>query len=141
MLLIMASSVLGGIMTVDQLPAKLVGFVEGLDLPTVLVIVFMNLLMILVGAVIDMTPAILLLAPILIPLADTIDMSLVQLGIMIVLNLAIGLFTPPVGTTLFISSSIAGVRIEQTAKALIPFYLFAFIVLILVSYIPTLTFS
>lgn len=139
MLLIMASSVLGWIMTVDQLPSQLVNFINGLELSDVLVIVFMNLLMLAVGAVIDMTPAILLLAPIMMPLADAIDMSLIQLGIMMVLNLAIGLFTPPVGTTLFISSSIAGVRIEETARALVPFYIFAILVLILVSYVPMLT--
>ncbi|WP_456268444.1 TRAP transporter large permease [Kushneria sp. AK178] len=138
LLLIMASSVLGWIMTVDQLPSRLVDFINGLGLADVLVIVFMNLLMLVVGAVIDMTPAILLLAPIMIPLAESIDMSLIQLGIMMVLNLAIGLFTPPVGTTLFISSSIAGVRIEQTARALVPFYIFAIIVLMLVSYVPAL---
>lgn len=138
LLLIMASSVLGWIMTVDQLPTRLVAFVDTLGLTDVLVVLFMNLLMLVVGAVIDMTPAILLLAPIMIPLADSIDMSLIQLGIMMVLNLAIGLFTPPVGTTLFISSSIAGVRIEQTARALVPFYIFALIVLMLVSYVPAL---
>ncbi|REC95350.1 TRAP transporter large permease [Kushneria indalinina] len=138
LLLIMASSVLGWVMTVDQLPSRLVDFINELGLADVLVIVFMNLLMLLVGAVIDMTPAILLLAPIMIPLAESIDMSLIQLGIMMVLNLAIGLFTPPVGTTLFISSSIAGVRIEQTARALVPFYIFALLVLVLVSYVPAL---
>lgn len=138
LLLIMASSVLGWIMTVDQLPSRLVDFINELGLADVLVIVFMNLLMLVVGAVIDMTPAILLLAPIMIPLAESIDMSLIQLGIMMVLNLAIGLFTPPVGTTLFISSSIAGVRIEQTARALVPFYIFALLVLVLVSYVPAL---
>lgn len=138
MLLIMASSVLGWIMTVDQLPSQLVSLIESMGLADVLVVLFMNLLMLVVGAVIDMTPAILLLAPIMIPLAESIDMSLIQLGIMMVLNLAIGLFTPPVGTTLFISSSIAGVRIEQTARALVPFYVFALLVLGLVSYVPAL---
>ncbi|OHV09168.1 TRAP transporter large permease [Kushneria phosphatilytica] len=138
MLLIMASSVLGWIMTVDQLPSRLVDTINAMGLPDVLIIVFMNLLMLVVGAVIDMTPAILLLAPILMPLAQAIDMSLIQLGILMVLNLSIGLFTPPVGTTLFISSSIAGVRIEETARALVPFYIFAIIVLLMVSYVPAL---
>ncbi|RKR03272.1 tripartite ATP-independent transporter DctM subunit [Kushneria sinocarnis] len=138
MLLIMASSVLGWIMTVDQLPSRLVDTINAMGLPDVLIIVFMNLLMLVVGAVIDMTPAILLLAPILMPLAQAIDMSLIQLGILMVLNLSIGLFTPPVGTTLFISSSIAGVRIEETARALVPFYIFAVIVLLLVSYVLAL---
>jgi tripartite ATP-independent transporter DctM subunit len=139
MLLIMASSILGWVMTVEQLPVMVSNWIVGLELSDVLVIVFMNLLMLVVGAVIDMTPAILLLAPVLIPLANIIDLSLTQLGIMMVLNLGIGLFTPPVGTTLYVSSSIAGVRIEETAKALIPFYVLAVVVLLLVSYVPALT--
>ncbi|MDN3516518.1 TRAP transporter large permease [Aquisalimonas lutea] len=138
MLLIMASSVLGWMITIDQVPSQVIGFVNGLGLPEFGIILFMNVLMLLIGTFLDMTPAILLLAPVLVPLADVIGMSSTQLGIMMVLNLAIGLFTPPVGTTLYISSSIAGVRIEETVRALVPFYIFALIVLGMVSYMPFL---
>lgn len=138
MLLIMASSVLGWIITIDQIPSRLTALVTALHLWRPLIIAFMNVLMLFVGTFLDMTPAILLLGPVLVPLANSIDMSLIQLGIMMTLNLAIGLFTPPVGTTLFISSSIARVRIEQTARALVPFYAFAVLALILVSYVPAL---
>ena len=70
------------------------------------------------------------------PLAQSIGMEPIQLGIMMVLNLAIGLYTPPVGTTLFITSALARVKVGETVRAMSPFYLVAFLVLALVSYVP-----
>jgi len=78
----------------------------------------------------------LLLTPVFVPLAQSIGMDTIQLGIMMVVNLAIGLYTPPVGTTLFITSSLAQVKIGQTVRELLPFYLVAMAVLILMSYVP-----
>jgi len=66
-------------------------------------------------------------------------MDTVQLSVMMVVNLAIGLYTPPVGTTLFITSSIAKVKIGETVRAMVPFYAVALVVLMLMSYIPALT--
>jgi TRAP-type C4-dicarboxylate transport system permease large subunit len=71
-----------------------------------------------------------------VPLANSIGMDLTQLGIMMTVNLAIGLYTPPVGTTLFITSSLAKVKVGETVRELGPFYLVAFGVLFLVSYVP-----
>jgi TRAP-type C4-dicarboxylate transport system permease large subunit len=88
---------------------------------------------------IDLPAGILLLGPIFVPLANAIGLDLTQLGIMMVLNLAIGLFTPPVGTTLFISSSIARVSIFHATRELMPFYVAAFVILMLFSFVPILT--
>jgi TRAP-type C4-dicarboxylate transport system permease large subunit len=96
----------------------------------------MNLMMLFIGMFIDLPAAVLLLTPVFLPLAHTIGMDAVQLGLMMVLNLAIGLYTPPVGTTLFITSSIARVKVGATVRAMGPFYLVAFVVLALVSYVP-----
>jgi TRAP-type C4-dicarboxylate transport system permease large subunit len=101
-----------------------------------LVILLMNLMMLFIGMFIDLPAAILLLTPVFLPLANTIGMDPVQLGLMMVLNLAIGLYTPPVGTTLFITSSIAKVKVGETVRAMGPFYLVAFAVLALISYVP-----
>jgi TRAP-type C4-dicarboxylate transport system permease large subunit len=79
---------------------------------------------------------VLLLTPVFVPLANAIGMDLTQLGIMMTVNLAIGLYTPPVGTTLFITSAIAKVRVGETVRELAPFYAMAFFVLLLVSYMP-----
>jgi TRAP-type C4-dicarboxylate transport system permease large subunit len=106
---------------------------------SVLAIGFMNCVMLFVGTFLDMPAAILLLGPVFLPLAEAIHLDLVQLGVMRTLNLAIGLFTPPVGTTLFISSTIAEIKIEDTVKALMPFYICSLLVMLLISYMPVLT--
>lgn len=141
MLLIMTSSALSWLLTVEQLPTQLAGWFLGAGASYVVVVLFMNLVMLFVGAFLDMPAAILLLAPVFLPLAEAIGMSPVQLGIIMTLNLALGLFTPPVGTTLYISTAIAGEKIERTSKALIPFYGVGILVLLLVSFIPALTFT
>jgi TRAP-type C4-dicarboxylate transport system permease large subunit len=74
-----------------------------------------------------------------VPLAETIGFDLLQLGIVMVLTLAVGLYTPPVGTTLFISSSIARVSIVQASRELWPYYLAAITIVLLFSYVPALT--
>ena len=104
--------------------------------PSWLVILLMNLMMLFVGMFIDLPAAVLLLTPVFLPLAQSIGMDPVQLGIMMVVNLAIGLYTPPVGTTLFITSALAKVKVGETVRAMGPFYLVAFAVLALVSYVP-----
>jgi len=96
----------------------------------------MNAMMLFLGMFIDLPAAVLLLTPVFLPLAQSIGMDTVQLGIMMVVNLAIGLYTPPVGTTLFITSSLAKVKVGQTVRAMVPFYVVALGVLMLVSYVP-----
>lgn len=104
-----------------------------------MVIIALNFVMLLVGAFLDLPAAVLLLGPIFVTIAQAIGLDPVQLGLMMVVNLSIGLYTPPVGTTLFISSSIAKVGIGEAVKALIPFYLVALSVLALISFVPGLT--
>lgn len=136
LLVIMASSAIGWLLTFDQLPQGIAAWVgANIDNPW-LVILLMNLMMLFVGMFIDLPAAVLLLTPVFLPLAHSVGMDPVQLGIMMVVNLAIGLYTPPVGTTLFITSSLAKVKVGQTVRAMGPFYLVAFGVLFLVSYVP-----
>jgi TRAP-type C4-dicarboxylate transport system permease large subunit len=85
-----------------------------------LVILLMNLMMLFLGMFIDLPAAVLLLTPVFVPLAEAIGLDLTQLGIMMVVNLAIGLYTPPVGTTLFITSALAQVKVGQTVRELGP---------------------
>jgi tripartite ATP-independent transporter DctM subunit len=139
LLVIMASSAIGWIVTFEQLPAAFAQFARETLRDPWLIILAMNLIMLVAGMFIDLPAAVLLLTPIFVPLAQMAGMDSVQLGVMMVVNLAIGLYTPPVGTTLFITSSIAKVRIGETVRALAPFYLVAFVVLLLMSYVPALT--
>ncbi|GAB3185795.1 TRAP transporter large permease subunit [Nesterenkonia halophila] len=138
MLLIMTSSALSWLLTVQEVPQQLADLVlESIGAPW-LVVLAMIVLLLLVGMFLDMSPAILLLTPVLMPLAGSIGMDPVHLGVVMVLSLAVGLFTPPVGTTLYISSSIGEVPVEQTVRALLPFYAVALLVLLLVAYVPSL---
>lgn len=136
LLVIMASSAIGWLLTFDQLPQGIVAWVSQNIDSAWLVILLMNLMMLFVGMFIDLPAAVLLLTPVFLPLAQSVGMDPVQLGLMMVVNLAIGLYTPPVGTTLFITSSLAKVKVGQTVRAMGPFYLVAFGVLFLVSYVP-----
>jgi TRAP-type transport system large permease protein len=136
LLVIMASAAIGWLLTFDRMPDGVVAIAQGfIDQPW-LVILTMNLLMLVCGMFIDLPAAVLLLTPVFVPLANAIGMDLTQLGIMMTVNLAIGLYTPPVGTTLFITSALAKVKVGQTVRELGPFYLVAFLVLALVSYVP-----
>jgi tripartite ATP-independent transporter DctM subunit len=139
LLVIMASSAMGWIITFEQLPVAFADFAKHTLESPWLIILAMNVIMLLAGMFIDLPAAVLLLTPIFVPLAQAAGMDPVQLGVMMVVNLAIGLYTPPVGTTLFITSSIAKVKIGETVRAMVPFYLVALLVLLLMSYVPALT--
>ena len=136
LLVIMTSAGIGWLLTFDQMPQGITQWVQANVHTDWIVILLMNLLMLFVGMFIDLPAAVLLLTPVFVPLAQSVGMDLTQLGIMMVVNLAIGLYTPPVGTTLFITSAVAKVKVGQTVRELGPFYLVAFTVLAIVSYVP-----
>ena len=136
LMVIMASAAIGWLLTFDQMPQHIVQWVQQNVNEKWVVIMLMNAMMLFLGMFIDLPAAVLLLTPVFLPLAQAIGMDTVQLGIMMVVNLAIGLYTPPVGTTLFIASSLAKVKVGETVRAMVPFYVVAFGVLLLVSYVP-----
>ncbi len=139
MLIIMGSSVIQWILTAEQVPQNLtIWLTSSLSEPW-MVILALNIIMLIVGTFLDLPAAVLLLGPLFVGIANAIGLDLVQLGLMMVVNLAIGLYTPPVGTCLFISSTIAKVSIGTIVKELVPFYVFALIILGLISYVPAFT--
>ena len=139
LLVIMGSAAVGWVLTFDQVPQRFAAWASGTLQNPFLVILAMNVIMLLVGMPLDLPPAILLLGPIFVPLAQTIGLDPLQLGIMMVLNLGIGLYTPPVGTTLFISTTLARSTMAETTRELWPFFAVAIALLAAVSYIPALT--
>jgi len=139
MLVIMGSAIVGWLMTYAQVPQTFAAWcLETLRQPW-LIILAMVLIMLVAGMFIDLPAAILLLGPIFVPLAQAINLDLTQLGLVMVLTLAIGLYTPPVGTTLFISSSIAQTSILGASRELLPFYAVALGIVLMFSYLPFLT--
>ncbi|WP_203072050.1 TRAP transporter large permease [Falsiroseomonas ponticola] len=139
MMVIMGSAAASWILTFDQVPQRFAEWVSATLKDPWLVILAMNIIMLVIGGPLDLAPAILLLAPIFVPLAAQIGLDPLQLGLIMILNLGIGLYTPPVGTTLFISSTIAGSTMAETVKALWPFFWVAIALLAALSYIPALT--
>lgn len=139
MLIIMASSTIQWVLTAERVPQDLALWVAQTISEPWMVILALNLVMLIVGAFLDLPAAVLLLGPLFVTIGQAIGLDPVQLGLMMVVNLSIGLYTPPVGTTLFISSAIAQVGIGQTVKALLPFYVVSLCVLMAISFVPALT--
>ncbi len=104
-----------------------------------IIILVINLLLLVVGIFMDMTPAVLIFTPIFLPIATELGMDPVHFGVMMIFNLCIGLITPPVGNALFVGCSVGNVKIQQIIKPMLPFYAILFVVLMAVAYIPELS--
>lgn len=140
MLLIMFSTSLSWLLTIQEAPQNLAEFMTSTFDNRNLIIFAMILLLLITGMFLDMSPAILLITPVLIPLANAIEMDLVHLGLIMVVTLAVGLYTPPVGTTLYISAAIGRVSIVDVVKRLGVVYLLVAIAILVVAYLPGLLF-
>jgi tripartite ATP-independent transporter DctM subunit len=136
MLLIMFSSALSWLLTIQEAPQALAEALTSALSADWMVVLAMVVILLIVGMFLDISPAILLLTPVMLPVANAIGMDVIHFGIIMVVTLAMGLYTPPVGTTLFISASIGRVPILHTAKALLPFYALGLIVVLLVAFAP-----
>ena len=139
MLLIMASTAAGWMLTVEEIPQQFLHWAQRHLTSADSVLMLMNGMLLFTGMFIELPAAILLLTPLFLPLAHTFHIDLVQLGIVMFVNLAIGLYTPPIGATMIIGSMLSRSSIGAMVKELLPFYLWALIVLVLMTYIPALT--
>ena len=137
--IIAATSLFSWLLTSEQIPAQITAWLLGITDNKILLLLLINVLLLITGMFIDSGPAILLLAPILCPVATQLNMSLVQFGLVMVMNLTMGLLTPPVGTAMYVGSNIAGVPILKTSRALIPFLAIMVTVLMIVTYVPAFT--
>ncbi|MEG0068604.1 MAG: TRAP transporter large permease [Cetobacterium sp.] len=133
------SSIMSWIMAFTNIPQKIAAALLGVTDSFVVILLIMNLLMLIIGTFMDPTPAVLIFTPIFLPIVQNFGMNIVQFGIMIVFNLCIGTITPPVGPILFTGCKVGGVTIEQVFKKLLPFYLVTAIILLLVTFIPSLS--
>ncbi|WP_421713527.1 TRAP transporter large permease [Alteromonas abrolhosensis] len=135
MLLIAASTAMSWLLSFENIPQTLSNALLSVSDNPLLILLLINLLLIVVGAFLDMTPAVLIFTPIFLPVALELGMSELQFGIMLVLNLSIGLCSPPVGAVLFITCAIAKTKLENIIRPLIPLYVAMFVVLMLVTYV------
>jgi tripartite ATP-independent transporter DctM subunit len=129
----------GYMMTLMQVPAKITQGLMSLSDNKIVLLILINIMLLVLGTFMDMAPLILICTPILLPLIKAIGVDPVHFGIIMMLNLGIGLVTPPVGTVLFVGCAIGKIPIERAARHLWPFWLTMLIVLMLVTYIPALS--
>lgn len=140
MALIAAASAFGWLMAYLRIPAKATELILSVTTNKYLLLLLINVLLLLLGMIMDMAPLILIVTPILYPIVvTTLGLSPVHFGILMLINLAIGLCTPPVGSALFVGCAVGRVSIEKVTKALMPYYITMIIVLLLVTYIPAIT--
>ncbi len=139
MILIATSSVFGYCLTTLHVPDKAAAAIMGVTDNPILLALLINLILLVLGCIMDMAPIILIATPILLPIATSIGIDPVQFGIMVILNCGIGLLTPPVGSVLFIGSAVSGVKMERLVKATLPFYLCMLVALLLVTFIPAIS--
>lgn len=136
MFLIGASNILAWVMSFTGIPDMLAQFVLGVSDNPILIFLAMNILILVVGTFMDLTPAILIFTPILLPVALELGMDPIQFGIMLTLNLSIGTITPPVGNVLFTGLKISERKIEKVLPYLFKFYAAIIVVLLLITFIP-----
>ncbi|PSL31657.1 tripartite ATP-independent transporter DctM subunit [Planomicrobium soli] len=139
MLLVGFANLFGWIMVREQIPQLVAESILGISTNAIIVILLINLLLLFVGTFMETIAALVILFPVLLPVAITVGMDPIQFGVMMVLNLVIGLVTPPVGVCLFVASQIGRVSIAKTARELVPFLGVSLVVLLLVAFIPQVT--
>lgn len=140
LLLVATCTGLSWIMSYENIPQTVSRLLLAISDNPVVILLLINMVLLLVGVFMDMTPAVLIFTPIFLPIAvQQLGMDPVHFGIMMVLNLCVGLCTPPVGSVLFIGCSVAGVRIDQVIRPLIPLFAAMVFVLLLVTYLPGLS--
>jgi len=139
MFLICTSMAMSWLFSFESIPELLSGFLLEKFSNPIVIFLIINIILLIVGTFMDMTPAILIFTPIFLPVVTELGMHPVHFGIVMVLNLCIGLCTPPVGTILFVGSGIANVSVSKVVKPLLPFLAIMIIVLLLVVYIPAIS--
>ena len=140
LILIATSAVFGNCLTMLHVPDLAAKAIVGLTSNKYILILLLNLILLVLGMIMDMAPIILIATPILLPVATQYcGLDPIQFGIMVVLNCGIGLLTPPVGAVLFIGSAVGKTPLEKVVKATLPFYLCMIVTLLLISYIPDIS--
>lgn len=139
MILIGFAACFGYLMTMMQIPMKVTAFLTGLSDNPYVILLLINLLLLVLGTLMDMAPLILILTPILLPVVKTLGVDPVHFGMIMMVNLGIGLITPPVGSVLFVGAAVSRLKMGVVTRAMVPFFVALFIVLMMVTYIPALS--
>jgi tripartite ATP-independent transporter DctM subunit len=139
MILIGFAASFGYIMTLMQIPLKITAALTSFTDSRIVILLCINILLLVLGTLMDMAALLLILTPILLPVVKAVGVDPVHFGMIMIVNLGIGLITPPVGTVLFVGSAVGKLPIETVVRALLPFFVLLVIVLMIVTYVPQLS--
>jgi tripartite ATP-independent transporter DctM subunit len=139
LLVIGTASAFGFLLALLQIPAAMIQLMTSISDSPIVVFLLINLILLVLGCFMDMAPLILITTPIFLPVVTQFGMDPVHFGIVLVLNLGIGLCTPPVGSVLFVGCAVGKIPITRAVRTIWPFYLAAFATLMLVTYVPAVS--
>lgn len=139
MILIGFAASFGYIMTLMQIPQQITDLFTSVSSNKYVILLMINVLLLLLGTLMDMAPLILIMTPILLPIVQKLGVDPVHFGMIMMVNLGMGLITPPVGSVLFVGAAVAKLPIERVVKALMPFFGALLLVLFLVTYVPAIS--
>ncbi len=133
------STVFSTFMTYERIPQMITEFLTNVSTNPMIVLMFVNLILLAVGLFLDTVPAIIVMAPMLMPTVRALEINPVHFGVVMAVNLAIGLCTPPYGCNLFVGAAVAKVKLESMFKHIIPFFIIALVGLAIITYVPWLS--
>lgn len=139
MLIIGSAAAFGWLLALLEAPEQLAALLRTLTDNPILILLLINLILLILGTFMDMAPLIVITSPIFLPVAMATGMDPVQFGIMMMLNLGIGLVTPPVGSVLFVGCAVGKIKVEEAVRTIWPFYLALFLALMAITFVPALT--
>ncbi|USG64690.1 TRAP transporter large permease [Brevibacillus ruminantium] len=137
--IIATSNILGWSLAIEQLPQKIASVMLAISDSPIVILLLINVLLLIVGMFLDITAALLILVPVLLPVVTSIGVDPVHFGLIISINLALGLVTPPVGVVLFVTSNVTKVPLQRLVKACVPFFISILVTLLVVTYVPELS--
>ena len=139
MIMVATATVFSWIITSQQLPQIIGDYLLSTISNRYLLLFLFNIILLIAGAFLDLTPAMLIFVPVLAPIAEHVGIDPIHFGVIVVANLGIGLFTPPVGACLFVTCAIAKINMKDVFKGFLPYFVAMIIVLMMITYIPSLS--
>ena len=139
LIIVGTGTILGRVLTLEQVPQDVTNAIMGLTDSKYVFLMIVTILFLIVGCLMETNSAILILGPILYPIAEAFGVDIIQFGVVMVVNLAIGFITPPVGVNLFVACGIGGIRFTDLVKKIIPFLLALLVGLLIITYVPIVT--
>lgn len=139
LIIIGVSSGFGYILTITQVPTAIANLILGVTSNMVLILLLINLLLLVVGTFMETNAAIIILVPVLLPVVTELGVDPIHFGLIMILNLAIGFVTPPLGANLFMASQVSRIKFDLLAKAIVPWIFVMIIVLLLVTFVPAIS--